>query len=123
MPKWTHQNIARMLIEPQQVEDLLWLKRLMKLHHFLMPETPAEKQVIENERDQFLARVEGDRGRLQQLGADGVGSMTRIIEEVTEQRNHLERKLNEAHTALSAAEDRIEMLNVRANKINSIFAP
>ncbi len=75
----------------------------------------AEKQAIENERDQFLARVEGDRGRLQQLGADGVGSMTRIIEEMTEQRNHLERKLNEAHTALAAAEDRIEMLNVRAN--------
>lgn len=75
----------------------------------------AEKQALENERDQLLARVEGDRERLQQLGEDGIGSMTRIIEELTEERNRLERELNEARTALAALQDRVEMLSVRAS--------
>lgn len=74
----------------------------------------AEKQAVYNDRDQLLARVEGDRERLQQLGVDGVGSMTKIIEELTEQRNQLERELHDTQTVLAAVQDRVEMLTVRA---------
>jgi signal transduction histidine kinase len=75
----------------------------------------AEKQALEMERDQLLARLEGDRDRVQQVGADGVGSLTRMIEEVSEQRNQLERELNETRTKLANVEDQLEMLSVRAN--------
>ncbi len=78
-------------------------------------ELEAEKAALQNEREQLLARVEGDRERLQQLGADGVGSMTGIIRDLTSQRNQLERELNQARSALAAVENRIEMLQVQAS--------
>lgn len=104
-----HETLAQLRKERQELADQ------RSDFESIIDRLKAEKHAIENERDQLLARVEGDRGRLQQLGADGVGSLTRIIEEMTEQRNQLERKLNEAQTALAAAQDRLEMLNVRAS--------
>lgn len=83
----------------------------------------AERQKLVNERDQLLARVEGDRERLHQLGTDGVGSLTGMIEELTEQRSRLERELNQVQTALAAAEDRIEMLNLQASIPEAQAAP
>ena len=73
----------------------------------------ADRQQLANERDQLLARVDGDRDRLQQLGADGVGSLTSMIEDLTDQRNQIERELNQVRTLLASAEDRIEMLEVQ----------
>lgn len=104
-----HELLTQMRKERQELGDQ------RSSYESVVDRLKAEKQVIENERDQFLARIEGDRERLQQLGADGVGSLTRIIEEMTDQRSQLERKLNEVETALAAAEDRLEMLRVRAN--------
>jgi len=75
----------------------------------------AEKQALEMERDQLLARFEGDRERLQQLGTDGVGSLTRMIEEVSAQRTQLEQELNETRTKLANLENELELLRVRAN--------
>jgi len=75
----------------------------------------AEKQALETERDQLLARLEGDRDRVQQVGEDGVGSLTRMIEEVSEQRSQLEHELNETRTQLASVENELEMLRVRAN--------
>ena len=75
----------------------------------------AHLRAVENERDQLLARVEGDRERLEQLGADGVGSLTKMIEELSTQRSDLERQVNEMRSALAAADDRLEMLQIRAN--------
>lgn len=75
----------------------------------------AEKQAVENERDQLLARIEGDRDRLQQLGADGVGALTKMIEELSDQRNKLERELNHARTRLAALEKQMETAKGRSN--------
>lgn len=88
------------------------IKTLDRLH--------AERQALVNERDQLLARAEGDRDRLQQLGADGVGSMTNIIEDLTEQRTQLEYELHQTRTALAAAEDRVELLQVQVNARDSL---
>ncbi|HVU11699.1 MAG TPA: ATP-binding protein [Phototrophicaceae bacterium] len=74
----------------------------------------ALHKAVETERDQLMARTEGDRERLQQLGANGVGSLTRMIEELTAQRTNLEHQLNEAQSALAAADDRLEVLQKRA---------
>lgn len=73
----------------------------------------AEKQALETDRDQLMARVEGDRDRLQQLGADGVGSLTKMVEELSAQRSQLERELNQARTSLASLQDKLEMLQVK----------
>lgn len=83
--------------------------------HNRLERLTAENTTLQNEREQLYARIEGDRDRLQQLGHDGVGSLTSIIEELTDDRNQLERELNEVRTALAAAENRIEMLQLQMN--------
>ncbi len=84
----------------------------------------ALHKAVETERDQLMARTEGDRDRLQQLGANGVGSLTKMIEELTAQRSSLEHQLNEAQSALSAADDRLEVLQKRAaNQPQVIYRP
>jgi signal transduction histidine kinase len=73
----------------------------------------AEKMALEVERDALLARVEGDRERLQQLGADGVGSLMAMIDDLTRQRSDLELRFNEAQTALAESDNQIERLQLR----------
>ena len=74
----------------------------------------AEKQALESEREKLLARVEGDRGRIERLGADGVGSLTQIIEDLTAQRAQLEHQLHEARTELATLESRIGVLQAQS---------
>ncbi|MBL8163319.1 MAG: hypothetical protein JNJ61_15135 [Anaerolineae bacterium] len=75
----------------------------------------AEKQAIETQHNLLLARSDGDRERIQQLGDEGVGSLTRMIEEISSQRNQLERELNEARAQLAATQNKMDVLQVRAN--------
>ncbi len=112
-----HEEQAQLRSKLQQQSDDRsdLMKSLDRLH--------AERQKLINERDQLLARVEGDRDRLQQLGTDGVGSLTLMIEDLTEQRTQLERELNQTRTALSAAEDRIELLQVKVNAREAQVTP
>ena len=102
-----HQDTAglRQRLQAASDERSDLMKTIDRLH--------AERQKLVNERDQLMARVEGDRDRLQQLGTDGVGSLTAMIEDLTEQRNQLERDLHQSTTTLAAAEDRIELLEVQ----------
>lgn len=74
----------------------------------------AENRAIENDREQLRARVEGDRDRLQQLGEDGVGALTRMIDEMAGERGELERQLNEAQNQLAILEDRLDVMQIRA---------
>lgn len=71
---------------------------------------------VETERDQLLARAEGDRERLQQLGADGVGSLMQMVESLSAEREEIERQLQETQNQLAAADDRIEDLERRAEQ-------
>ncbi len=72
----------------------------------------AEKEALENEREQLLARIEGDRGRLEELGTNGVGSLTGMIEALTTQRNQLERELNEVKAYLAQVENEFDALRL-----------
>jgi signal transduction histidine kinase/regulator of replication initiation timing len=74
----------------------------------------AQLHALQTERDQVLARIEGDRDRLQQLGEDGVGALTRMIEELTAQRAQSERELNDARMQLAALQGRMDMLQIRS---------
>jgi signal transduction histidine kinase len=74
----------------------------------------ARLKGIETERDQLIARAEGDRERLHQLGADGIGSLMEMVEDLTNQRSDLERQLSEAQNAVGAADDRLAALQKRA---------
>ncbi|HYO88136.1 MAG TPA: ATP-binding protein [Candidatus Limnocylindrales bacterium] len=73
----------------------------------------AEHQGSALERDQLMARVEGDRERLQQLGVDGVGALTRMIEELSTERGALERELNEVRNRLATAENQLDMAQIK----------
>jgi signal transduction histidine kinase len=74
----------------------------------------GERQAMETERDQLMARVDGDRDRLQQVGEDGVGSLAKIIEDLSAQRDALERELNDALARLARLENQLEVMSVRA---------
>ena len=60
----------------------------------------AGRTALQTERDQLLARVEGNREVLQQLGADGVGALKTMIDDLTEERSDLEHQLLQAQSAL-----------------------
>lgn len=78
----------------------------------------AEKQAAETERDQLLARVEGDRDRIQELGKTGVGSLTGMIDELTTQKNAVEHQLAEAQNKIAGLENQLEALQVRVSNAN-----
>lgn len=99
----SRQEQSRLRAQLQEIADER--SNLISLHDRLL----AEKQALEIERDQLLARMEGHRERLQQLGEDGVGSLTRMIEEVTEHRSRLERELNEARTTIAALQSQLSL--------------
>jgi signal transduction histidine kinase len=109
-----HEEQARLRQEKQAIanerSDLM--KRIDRLE--------AERQSLMAERDQLLARIEGDRDRLKQLGVDGVGALTKIIQDLTEERNQLEHQLHETQNQLAAMEDRAEMLQVQVNAHQSL---
>ncbi|MFQ3567366.1 MAG: ATP-binding protein [Aggregatilineales bacterium] len=77
----------------------------------------AEYSAIGSEREQLLARIEGDRDRLQQLGEDGVGALTAMIDELSAQRGALERELVETRNQLAAVEEHLEVMRIRAANV------
>jgi len=60
----------------------------------------AENTALKTERDQLLARAEGNRELLQQLGADGVGALKQMIDDLTAERQRLEQDLAQTRHAL-----------------------
>ncbi|HVO71694.1 MAG TPA: ATP-binding protein, partial [Aggregatilineaceae bacterium] len=64
----------------------------------------AEKTALQTERDQLLARAEGNRELLGQLGADGVGTLKMMIEDLTAERQKLESQLLETQQNLALLE-------------------
>lgn len=61
----------------------------------------AELTSLTHEREQLLARIDGDRGRLQQLSNNAQDELRTMIEQITAQRNQLERELQQARAALT----------------------
>ncbi|MCB9451666.1 MAG: hypothetical protein H6672_09515 [Anaerolineaceae bacterium] len=97
------------LTENQEVQ--LKLREQIKKNEQQQQELSAERdrlitenQILSTERDQLLARLDGDRERLKQLGDDSVGSLTRMIEEVSQQKMQIEQELRQTQAALEAVQ-------------------
>ncbi len=97
----------RVLLQ-RQIEERT---ELLRLRDTLL----AEKTALETERDQLLARVEGDRDRLLQLGQDGVGSLTDMINRLTAERAKLERDLGQAAARLADLENELNVARIHAS--------
>src|SRR5690606_26690231 len=78
------------------------------------------KQAAQTDRDQYLARIEGDRERLEQVGATGVGSLTEMIEQLTVQRNELEHEINEVRNQLATTRNQLEMMQIRTDQTPAV---
>lgn len=76
----------------------------------------AEVERLTFEREGLLARLSGDRARVDQLDREGVGALAGMVESVTEQRSQLERELQQARAELAALEDRLELLQMRGGR-------
>lgn len=55
----------------------------------------AENQALTVERDQLLANFEGDVARFQQVNENGVGTLRQMIEDLTQERDHLTHQLQD----------------------------
>jgi signal transduction histidine kinase len=64
----------------------------------------AERTAVRTERDQLMARESGNRELLEQLGADGVGTLKAMIDDLTEERQQLEGQLADARQNLALTE-------------------
>lgn len=71
---------------------------------------------MQNERDTLLARMEGNRERVQEIGQAGVGTMQTMIEEITQERSTLEAKLLKA-------QEQIEDLQIEMHRIATAPTP
>jgi signal transduction histidine kinase len=108
------QELTESHVELQELREQL--RRLADERSALMSERDAllaARQGSALERDQLMARVEGNRDRLQQLGVDGVGALTRMIEDLSNERGALERELNEVRNRLATAENQLDMAQIK----------
>lgn len=68
----------------------------------------AGRAALQNERDQLLARVEGNREVLQQLGAEGIGTLKTMIDDLTEERSELEHQLLRAQGQIQRLREQLD---------------
>ncbi|MDQ7036010.1 MAG: histidine kinase dimerization/phospho-acceptor domain-containing protein [Anaerolineae bacterium] len=78
----------------------------------------ARSRELKTERDQLLAQNEGDTRRLQQVNEEGIGSMRRMVEDLSQERDRLTQELNEMKTRLAEADTKLEKVQVDAAVIN-----
>jgi signal transduction histidine kinase/uncharacterized protein (UPF0335 family) len=68
----------------------------------------AGRAALQNERDQLLARLEGNRDVLQQLGAEGIGALKTMIDDLTEERSELEHQLLRAQNQIQRLREQLD---------------
>lgn len=71
-------------------------------------------KTVETERDQVLAEATGSVPQYTANGDHSPEVLAKRVDELTSERDDLERQLNEAQVALTAADDRLEILQKRA---------
>ncbi|MBN2470945.1 MAG: hypothetical protein JXN59_09485 [Anaerolineae bacterium] len=79
----------------------------------------AERTALQTERDQLIARLDGDREMLEQLGADGIGTLKAMIDDLTAERTALERRLLQAQADLDLMESRLSAYEQSAIQTDS----
>ncbi|MBL8131956.1 MAG: hypothetical protein JNL42_08865 [Anaerolineae bacterium] len=100
------QEVAELKSEHREQQEVI--QRLRERDSELSSERDrilAQLRALEVERDQLSARVEGDRERLQNVNANGVGALVQMIDELTQQRISLEKQLRNTEQARVEAVD------------------
>ncbi|MCU0512791.1 MAG: ATP-binding protein [Anaerolineae bacterium] len=69
----------------------------------------AEVQRLQTVLNQMDARATGDPARLQRLSEDGVNTLKVMVDDLTAERNRLERELHQAKTLLSGVENQLSL--------------
>lgn len=72
----------------------------------------AEKQALQAERDQLLQQAGSQPAELGQAKDKNIESLTTLIDTVSEQRNQLERELNETRSMLAEAQNKASALRL-----------
>ncbi len=67
----------------------------------------AENSALKTERGQLIARVEGDRDRLEELSEDGVHQLRGMIDNLTAQRQTLEQQLSQTQQEYALLEHQV----------------
>lgn len=80
----------------------------------------AEKQALETQRNQLEANYQGNRERLQEISEEGVQSLTKIIDDLTQSRATLEQELQDARSALALTQNQIDAMTVRLEANTSL---
>jgi signal transduction histidine kinase len=81
----------------------------------------AERTTLQTERDQLEAASAGSRDLLQRLGADGIGQLKVMIDELTEERSDLEHKMLRSQSQIDGL--RAELQKAKDKLKNSIPVP
>lgn len=81
----------------------------------------AERTALQTERDQLIARLEGNREMLLRLGADGVGALKTMIDQLTEERSDLEHQLLRSQNKIQTLEESI--IELRGKLAHSVPVP
>lgn len=68
----------------------------------------AENHAITTELEQVVSQMEGNPAKLKQVNEEGLGSLKEMVEELSQQRDTLERELNQSKTALAELERQLE---------------
>lgn len=83
----------------------------------------AELARSQHERDSLMARAEGDRDRLQAIGDEGVGTMTKMIDELTQERTELENKLLETQQNFETLQRELNRLSTQKEAASNGDSP
>jgi signal transduction histidine kinase len=81
----------------------------------------AERTTLQTERDQLDAASAGSRETLQRLGADGIGQLKVMIDDLTEERSELEHKLLRSQAQIETLREQLQQVKDRLK--NSIPVP
>jgi signal transduction histidine kinase len=78
----------------------------------------AENHAITTEFDQVVSQMEGNPAKLKQVNDEGLGSLKDMVEDLSQQRDNLERELNQSKTALAELERQLEQAKTTSAKDN-----
>jgi signal transduction histidine kinase len=78
----------------------------------------AENHAITTEFDQVVSQMEGNPAKLKQVNEEGLGSLKEMVEDLSQQRDTLERELNQTKTALAEVERQLGQAQTTSAKDN-----
>lgn len=106
--KEAHEEQVKLRLDVQTLSD----ERSEIFHQ--LAQVVAEREAMGLERDQLMARLEGDSALAAAIGQAGIGQFQKMINEISVQRNQLQREVNDLTAKAAALENQLDAALVRA---------